>query len=259
MRKRIIAGNWKMNKTSAEAIDLANRINRELNGLDDVDVVLCPPFISLDAVHEVIMDTSIALGAQNVHWEREGAFTGEVSCGMLKDIGCAYVIVGHSERRALFGEINDIVNKKAKAALSSGLIPIVCVGETLAQREAKKTFEVITDHIENSLAGFSKEEIEKTIIAYEPVWAIGTGVNATPEQAEEAHRFIRKLLEKRFGGDAAESVRIQYGGSVKPDNIQALIGQQNVDGALVGGASLKAESFIAIVKQSSQTKKQVVQ
>ncbi|MDD5422183.1 MAG: triose-phosphate isomerase [Candidatus Omnitrophota bacterium] len=248
MRKIIIAGNWKMNKNISESIDLANYVKRTLYDIGEIEIVLCPPFTSLSDVKEIVMDTNIKLGAQNVHWEKEGALTGEISCGMLKNVGCEYVIIGHSERRQFFGDTNETVNKKVKAALKEGLKPIVCVGEKLEQRKLGKTFDVIKDHVENSLAGLSAEEMLKTVVAYEPVWAIGTGVNATKEQAQEVHKYIRQLLEKMFGPETAKSVRIQYGGSVKPDNIKELISQEDVDGALVGGASLKGDSFTQIVK-----------
>jgi len=248
MRKIIIAGNWKMNKTLSESIELSNLIKRSLYDMTEIEVVLCPPYTSLADVSEVIRDSAVKLGAQDVHWEKEGAFTGEVSCSMLKSVGCEYVIIGHSERRQFFGETNETVNKKAKAALAAGLKPIVCVGEKLEERKSGKTFDVVKDHVENSLAGLSKDEMLKVVIAYEPVWAIGTGVNATKEQAEEVYAYIRQLLKKMYDDGIAKSVRIQYGGSVKPDNISQLIGQEDVDGALVGGASLKADSFIEIVK-----------
>lgn len=248
MRRVIIAGNWKMHKNISESIDLANSIKRALADIQGIEMVLCPPLTSLSDVKEVIMDTNLKLGGQDVYWEKEGAFTGEVSAPMLKNIGCEYCIVGHSERRQYFGETNDTVNKKAKALLAEGIKPIICVGEKLAEREAGKAFDVVRDHVVNSLAGISRDDMLKTVIAYEPVWAIGTGVNATKEQAEEVHQFIRKLLAEMFGADAAKSVRIQYGGSVKPDNIRQLIEQEDVDGALVGGASLKADSFASIVK-----------
>jgi len=248
MRKRIIAGNWKMNKTAPEAVNLANAIKRDLADVEGVETVLCPTFVSLGDVRDVIVESNIKLGAQDVYWEKEGAFTGEVSAPMLKSVGCEYCIIGHSERRQFFGETNATVNRKAKAVLAEGLKPIVCVGEKLEERKAGHTFDVVKDHVENSLAGLSKDQMLNTVIAYEPVWAIGTGVNATKEQAEEVHKYIRGLLEKMFGKDIAAEVRIQYGGSVKPDNIKELISQENVDGALVGGASLKADSFIQIVK-----------
>jgi len=250
MRKKIIAGNWKMYKTVGEAIDLANGLKRTLYDIEEADIVLCPPYTSLSDVQEVILETNLQLGAQDVHWEKEGAFTGEVSCAMLKDIGCTYVIIGHSERRQYFGETNATVNKKAKAALATGLLPIVCVGERLDERKANKTFEVVKDHVTNSLAGISRDDLLKAVIAYEPVWAIGTGVNATKEQAQEVHAYIRKLLAGMYDKELAECVRIQYGGSVKPENIQELTSQKDVDGALVGGASLKVDLFTQIVKNS---------
>src|SRR3989338_3436615 len=212
MRRSIIAGNWKMNKTIHEAIDLANKVKREVYRMDTVDIVLCPPYIALSEVSEVIMDTNIALGAQDVYWEKEGAFTGEVSCAMLKDAGCKYVIIGHSERRQYFHETNEAVNKKLKASLESGLIPIMCVGETLAERKAGHTLDVIKDHVENGFKGLEEDSAEKVIIAYEPVWAIGTGTNATKDEAQEAHRHIRSLLAKLYSEDLAQSVGIQYGG-----------------------------------------------
>lgn len=248
MRRVIIAGNWKMNKTIGEAIDLANSIKRALYDIPEIEIVICPPFVSLSDTREVIMETNIKLGAQDCFWEKEGAFTGEVSGLMLKDAGCEYVIIGHSERRQYFGETNETVNKKVKAALAASLKPIVCVGEKLEDRKSGKTFKVVKDHVENSLSGISKIDIEKIVIAYEPVWAIGTGVNATKDEAEEVHKYIRDLLKKAYGEDLAKKVRIQYGGSVKPDNIKELISEPDIDGALCGGASLNADSFIEIVK-----------
>ena len=248
MRKVIIAGNWKMNKTVSESIDLTNSLKRSLSDIAEIEIVLCPPFTSLSDVKDVILDTSIRLGAQDCYWEREGAFTGEISTPMLKNLSCEYCIVGHSERRQFFGETNQTVNKKAKALLKEGIKPIVCVGEKLEERKAGKAFDVVKDHVTNSLAGLTKDEMLKTVIAYEPVWAIGTGVNATKEQAEEIHKYIRDLLAKLYDKEVASQVRIQYGGSVKPENIKELITQPDVDGALVGGASLKAETFTAIIK-----------
>ena len=248
MRKIIIAGNWKMNKNTSESIDLANSVKRAVYDIGEVEIVLCPPFTSLSDVKEIIMDTNVKLAGQDVYWEKEGAFTGEISCGMLKHIGCEYCIVGHSERRQFFGETNQTVNKKAKALLAEGLKPIVCVGEKLEDRKKNKTFDVIKDHVENSLAGISKEDILNVVVAYEPVWSIGTGVNATKEQAQEVHKYIRGLLAKMYDDQAARSIRIQYGGSVKPENIKELISEEDVDGALVGGASLKADSFVGIIK-----------
>ena len=248
MRKAIIAGNWKLNKTSKEALLLIEELKREVSDVQTVDIVVCPTFTSLTVVGDAILDTNIALGAQNLYWQDSGAFTGEISAPMLKDLGVKYVIIGHSERRQYFGETNETVNKRLRAALSHGLIPLVCVGENLAERESNKTFDVIKNHVEGSLAGLTADEMKTVVIAYEPVWAIGTGKTATPEQAQEVHAFIRQLLEKLFGAEIAKSVRIQYGGSVTPENIAILIAKPDIDGALVGGASLKAPSFAAIVK-----------
>jgi len=248
MRRPIIAGNWKMNKTISESIDLANLIKRGLYDVENVEIVVCPPFTSLSDVKEIIMDTNISMGAQDVYWEKEGAYTGQISPVMLRELGCKYVIIGHSERRQYFGETNTTVNKKVKAALSEKLLPIVCVGENLGERKAGRTFDVVKDHVENSLSGLSREDMKNITIAYEPVWAIGTGVNATKDEAEEAHKYIRGLLKKMYDPELAEEIRIQYGGSVKPDNIKELKSEKDVDGALVGGASLKADSFIQIVK-----------
>jgi len=257
MRKTIIAGNWKMYKTIKEAIELANGLKREFFKLDfaAVDVVLCPVFTALSEVAEVLSETDIGLGAQDVYWQDEGAFTGEVSPLMLKDAGCQYVIIGHSERRQFFTETNETVNKKIKAALKCGLTPIVCVGENLQERETNKTFKVIEDHINNGLADIGASDILKLVIAYEPVWAIGTGKTATPDQAQEVHKFIRDLLKNNYGQEAADNVRIQYGGSVKPENITELMNKPDVDGALVGGASLKVESFSVIVAKASEVVK----
>ncbi|MDD2679610.1 MAG: triose-phosphate isomerase [Candidatus Omnitrophica bacterium] len=254
MRKTIIAGNWKMYKTIKEAIELSNGIKRELFKLDNpgIDIVLCPAFTALSEVAEVVAESDIMLGAQDLYWQDEGAFTGEVSAKMLKDAGCTFVIIGHSERRQFFGETNESVNKKIKAALANALTPIVCVGETLKQREARETFKVLEDHVRNGLDGLNKEDLLKIVIAYEPVWAIGTGKTATPEQAQEAHKYIRELLGKLYGKEAAAQVRIQYGGSVKPENISALMRQPDIDGALVGGASLQVASFAEIVKKAAE-------
>ncbi len=257
MRKTIIAGNWKMYKTINQAIDLANGLKRELFKVDlsAIDVVLCPVFTALSEVAEILNETDIRLGAQDLYWQEEGAFTGEVSAPILKDAGCQYVIIGHSERRQFFGETNDSVNKKIKASLKHELTPIICVGENLQERESNSTFKVVKDHIQGALADISAEDMLKTVIAYEPVWAIGTGKTATPAQAQEVHKFIRDLLRKMYGEEVAASVRIQYGGSVKPENITELMGQADVDGALVGGASLKADSFSSIVIKASEVVK----
>ena len=249
-RKLIIAGNWKMNKTVAEALALAQQLKRELTGVNTVDLVICPPFTALQAVAGALAGSNLALGAQNLYWENFGAFTGEVNAFMLCELGCQYVIVGHSERRQIFGETNETVNKKIKAALASGLRPIVCVGETLAQRDADQVEKVLTNQVTGSLAGVTAEQMSRCIIAYEPVWAIGTGRNATPSQAQEAHALIRGVLQKLFGAVVADTTRIQYGGSVKGDNARELMNQPDVDGALVGGASLKAQSFVEIVRNS---------
>ncbi|MDP8259622.1 MAG: triose-phosphate isomerase [Candidatus Gygaella obscura] len=248
MRRYIIAGNWKMYKTITESIELANSLKRELIDCASLDIVLCPNYVALSEVQEVVYGTNIEVGAQNVFWQEEGAFTGEVSAAMIKDVGCKYVIIGHSERRQYFNETNETVNKRITHALKHELIPIVCVGENLKQRESEKTFEVVEDHIKGALGGFAKEELSSLIIAYEPVWAIGTGKTATPDQAQQVHKFIRDLLVKLFDEEFASSVRIQYGGSVKPENANDLMTQNDIDGALVGGASLKVDSFVKIVK-----------
>ena len=246
-----------MYKTITEAIELANGLKREFFILDSdsIDVVVCPPFTALNEVSEVIADSIIQLGGQDVHWEDEGAFTGEVSCKMLADAGCKFVLIGHSERRQYFGETNETVNKKTKRALSQGLTPIVCVGETLSEREKGLTFKILDDHIKNGLKDINEQDILKTVIAYEPVWAIGTGKTATPQQAQEAQKYIRDLLKKEYNEDAADNIRIQYGGSVKPENIIELMKQPDVDGALVGGASLEIGSFAEIVKKASEVVK----
>ena len=248
MRRKIIAGNWKMNKTVGQALELANGLRQELKEIQGVDLVICVPFTCLAEVGKAIAASNIALGAQDVYWEDAGAYTGEISCPMLKELGCAYVIIGHSERRAYFAETSEGVNKKLKAVLRHNLIPIVCVGERLEQRQQGKTFDVLKGHIENGVSGLRAEQIKKTIIAYEPVWAIGTGKTATPGQAQEAHAYIRNLIAQLYNRETAELVRIQYGGSVNPENTAELLNQQDIDGALVGGASLKLDSFVQIAK-----------
>lgn len=250
MRKPLIAGNWKLNKTIKEAAMLVTLLLREITEFRHVEVVVCPPYTALSDVHELLLDSEMALGAQDLYWEDKGAFTGEVSGPLLKDAGCTYVIVGHSERRQFFYENDETVNKKTKAALNAGLIPIVCVGETLKERETEQTFHVIEKQIKGGLKELSSEEMGRAVIAYEPVWAIGTGKVATPEQAEEVHAFIRKELFKTFGTAIAVSTRILYGGSVKADNIALLMAKEDIDGALVGGASLEAGQFAAIVKNT---------
>jgi len=252
MRRPIIAGNWKMNKTISEAINLVNSLKRELYMIEDIEVVVCPPFTALTEVSEVIETSNIRLGAQNVFYEQEGAFTGEISPKMLKDVGCVYVIIGHSERRRYLGETDEIVNRKIKAALEQGLVPIVCIGESLEEREQGDTFEVVKTQMEKGFKGLRAEEVVKLVIAYEPIWAIGTGKTATPFQAEEVHRFIREQIEKVYGREVALLIRIQYGGSVKPGNIKELMEQEDIDGALVGGASLDSSSFIEIVKKARE-------
>jgi triosephosphate isomerase len=256
VRKLIIAGNWKMHKSIPEAIELANGLKRELFDLQDsIDIVICPAFTALSEASEIIIDSNISLGAQDVYWQPQGAFTGEVSAPMLKDAGAKYVIIGHSERRQYFGETNVSVNKKIKAAFAAGLLPIVCVGENLAERENNKTFAVLDDHVQNGLKDINEAEISRIVIAYEPVWAIGTGKTATSQQAQEAHEYIRNLIIKLYNKDIAENLRIQYGGSVKPENTQELVSCADVDGALVGGASLSIDSFAKIVKLASKVKK----
>ena len=244
-----------MYKTLKEGQELAVALRRELFEIENVDIVVCPPYTLLAYLADALETSNISVGAQDVFWEDEGAFTGEVSCRMLKDAGAKYVIIGHSERRLYFQETNEAVNKKIKAALKSSLTPIACVGETLSEREAGKTFKVLEDHIINGLADLSAEEAQKLVIAYEPVWAIGTGKTATPAQAQEAQKYIRDLLVKLYNKEVANNIRIQYGGSVKPENIVELMKQPDVDGALVGGASLQIESFSNIVKKASEVKK----
>ncbi|MBN1913847.1 MAG: triose-phosphate isomerase [Candidatus Omnitrophica bacterium] len=257
MRKTIIAGNWKMYKTIPEAIELSSGLKRELFKLEaqNVDVVLCPPFTSLRDVYEAISDSGIQLGAQDIYWQPQGAFTGEVSAPMLKDAGCKFVIIGHSERRQFFAETNEAVNKKLKAALEYGLTPIVCVGETLSEREAGGTFKVLEDHVLNGLKDLNAQQVLGVVIAYEPVWAIGTGKTATAQQAQEAQKYIRDLLAKMYNKETAQNIRIQYGGSVKPENIREILKEPDVDGALVGGASLTVEAFVAIIKGASEVNK----
>ncbi len=247
MRKKIIAGNWKMNSNWKDGSALAGTIAIAVDKASEVDVVLCPPGVYLESIREAIAGSAVGLGAQNCYHEATGAFTGEVSPAMLVDMGCKYVILGHSERRQIFRETSADVNRKVLAAQASGLTPIVCVGETLEERQAGRTAAVVREQIEHSLAGLTPEQAAKLVVAYEPIWAIGTGVVATPEQAEEVHADLRKLLETRYNSAVASSVRIQYGGSVNAENAATLLGQPNIDGALVGGASLKAESFLAIV------------
>ncbi len=246
MRKKFIAGNWKMFKTVSEALDFAKDAKARLAGVSNVQIAIAAPYIALHDLAAAFQGTSIELAAQNCHWEKEGAFTGEISVGMLKELGTQHVLVAHSERRQYFGETNATANKKVKAALAGGLKVILCVGETLAEREGGKTFDVVKDHTLGSLEGVT--DFKDIVLAYEPVWAIGTGKTASPAQAQEVHAYIRGVLKEKFGADVANAMRIQYGGSVKPDNVKELMSQPDIDGALVGGASLKADSFEALVK-----------
>lgn len=249
-RKLIIAGNWKMNKTVAEALVLAKDLKLELANVKEVDIVVCPPYTALESVSKAILNSSIRLGAQNLNENNFGAYTGEICAGMLKEFSVRYVILGHSERRQYQQESDALIAKRALAAHNASLKPIVCVGETLAEREAGRMEKVLETQVRGSLAGLTAEQMLETIIAYEPVWAIGTGKTATTQQAQEAHAFIRGLLVKPFDEAVAKKVRIQYGGSVKPSNARELMSQPDVDGALVGGASLEARSFADIVKNS---------
>ena len=246
MRKPLIAGNWKMNLDGAGATALARAISDASPSYGKVDLLVSPPFVYLKTVGSVLNGGTVLLGAQTMSHEKSGAFTGEISASMLKDCGCTHVILGHSERRHIYKETDADVNKKTLAAHAAGLVPIVCVGELLEEREAGKTAEVIRTQFDGSLAGVSAELMAATVIAYEPVWAIGTGKVATPQQAEEVHADLRKLIAERYNAATADQVRILYGGSVKPDNAAELLGQPNVDGALIGGASLKSDDFLAI-------------
>ena len=247
-RLPIIVGNWKMNKTVGEALELIRQLKGANSGVEGVEVAVAPPFTSLYAVRRELDGSSIRLAAQNLYWEEKGAYTGEISSLMLRDLGCDYVIIGHSERRQLFGETDETVNKRIKAALRQGLNPIFCIGETLKEREEGRTFSIAGTQIQGGLVGIDEKEIKKVVIAYEPVWAIGTGKTATPEQAEEVHAFIRQKMEKLYNREVAQNIRIQYGGSVTPENVKGLMSQKDIDGALVGGASLKSEGFLKIVR-----------
>lgn len=249
MRKLLIAGNWKMHKTIKEAIELVNGLKRELLDCEKVDIAVCPTYTALSSVSDIVMDTNIKLGAQNMYWENQGAFTGEISPEMLKDCGCHYVIIGHSERRKYFGETDETVNKRIRAALSAGLYPIFCIGETLEEREKNVTMDVVKSQLSGGLAELTDQDVEKIVIAYEPVWAIGTGKTATPEQAQEVHAFIRSWLKENFSS-VAQGIRVLYGGSVKPENSKQLMAQEDIDGALVGGAALKVESFVGIINNA---------
>jgi triosephosphate isomerase len=252
IRKKLIAGNWKMNKTSADAVTLAREVVAAAGSQSDVDVVLCPPFTALESVAGAIDGSLVKLGAQNMHFEPSGAFTGEVSAPMLRALFATHVILGHSERRMLFGETDELVAKKVHAALKNQLRPILCVGEQLAEREAGATLRVVQAQLERALDGVAKDSAASIVVAYEPVWAIGTGKVATTEQAQEVHGFIRGLLTKLFGEPAAQRVRILYGGSMKPANAADLLSQKDIDGGLIGGASLEARSFAELIRAAAQ-------
>jgi len=247
-RRLSIAGNWKMNLTLATSLELAENLKKAASGVSDVDIAVCPPSVYVQSVAAHLKNSNIGVGTQNVYFEAKGAYTGEISTGMLKDIGCQYVILGHSERRNIMGESSEQVNLKVHAALAVGLIPIVCVGELLKEREAGTTEQVVRRQFDGSFSGVSAENMKKCVIAYEPVWAIGTGKVATPDQAEEVHAAIRKMIEKNYNKEVAETVRIQYGGSVNAENAKEILAKPNVDGALVGGASLSVEPFMGIIK-----------
>jgi len=254
IRKKLIAGNWKMNKTSSDGLQLTKEIVSEIGKVTDVDVVVCPPFTALESVAKTLDGSTVKLGAQNMHHEANGAFTGEVSAAMLRALFATHVILGHSERRTYFAENDAFINKKVIAALKNQLRPILCVGETLAEREAGSTLKVVQTQLEAGLEGVSKELATSVIVAYEPVWAIGTGKVATTEQAQEVHAFIRSLLTKLFGETVAQKVRILYGGSMKPANAPELLAQKDIDGGLIGGASLETRSFVDLVKAAAAAK-----
>ncbi len=247
-RRPLLAGNWKCHKTVAESVALAREVDGALPASLDCDVLVAPAFTALLSVGEALRGSRVQLGAQDVYWEEQGAFTGEISPPMLKDAGCSHVIVGHSERRQLFGETDGAVNRKAAAVLAHEMTPIICLGETLEERQAGKTLDRILSQLDGALEGMDAAQIERVVIAYEPIWAIGTGVTAKPEDAQQAHAALRGRLGKRFGAALASGTRILYGGSVKPDNAATLMAQPDIDGALVGGASLRADSFVGIVK-----------
>ncbi len=247
-RNPLIAGNWKMFKTAPQAMELANRLKSLVSDVTNVDVMVAPPFTALAVVEEIFRGSAVHLGGQDVFWEVEGAYTGEISAPMLTALRCTYVIIGHSERRQYFGETNATVNRKVRAALAEDLIPVVCIGESETEREANQTFSVVQNQLEDGLVGLTSEEAQRLTIAYEPIWAIGTGKTATTEEAQEVHQFIRGWMETAYGNGVAKAIRILYGGSVKPNNIGDLMTMADIDGALVGGASLDADSFAAIVR-----------
>ena len=246
-RRPLIAGNWKMYKTCSEAVEAAGQLVKLVAMTSDIDVMIAPQFTALAPVSDVVRGSRVSLGAQNLFWETEGAYTGEISPVMLVSVGCKYVIIGHSERRQYFDETDETVNKKIKAAIKNDLVPVLCVGESEKERESKETFSVLDKQVKKGIEGFSSDDLETLVIAYEPVWAIGTGKTATTDQAQEAHQFLRSVLEKSFGNMLAKSIRILYGGSVKPNNIAELMAMPDIDGALVGGASLDPETFSKIV------------
>jgi len=247
-RRPLMAGNWKMYKTADEAAQTAQQLVERVAGVTGVDIMIAPTYTALVPVFEVIQNSPVALGAQNLFWEDDGAYTGEISAPMLKSVGCQYGIIGHSERRQYFGETDETVNKKIQAALQVGLKPVFCVGETEEERASEQTLSVLDKQVKKGLEGLVSDQLDTLIIAYEPVWAIGTGKTATDDQAQEVHQFIRSLVEKNFGTALSNSIRILYGGSVKPDNVAGLMSMPDIDGALVGGASLDAESFSKIIK-----------
>ena len=249
-RRPILAGNWKLQKTIREAVETVTLLKRQLSDVTAADIVVCPVFTAISSVADVLESSNIAVGAQDVFWEEKGAFTGEVGPSMLKEAGARYAVIGHSERRQFFHETHETVNKKTKASLAAGLLPIVCIGELLSEREAGKTFQILEEQIKGAFAGFSAGQMKDVVLAYEPVWAIGTGKVATPAQAQEAHAFIRGQIRSLFGAEIAGEIRIQYGGSVKPDNIAQLMQEADIDGALVGGASLDPASFSELVKNA---------
>ena len=247
MRKKVIAGNWKMYKSNSEAKELVKELINKTKDIIKTKMIVCPPYTALSLTSDLVKGSNLQVGAQNMYWEPQGAFTGEISTEMIKSTGATFVIIGHSERRQFFGETDETVNKKLKAALESGLNPIVCIGESLEERESGVTNDVVGKQVEKALAGISAEDMKKIILAYEPIWAIGTGKTATPQQAQDVHKFIRSVLYKLYNTEVGDKTVIQYGGSVKPENASELLSQLDIDGALVGGACLKADSFSAII------------
>ncbi|GBD91377.1 bifunctional PGK/TIM [bacterium BMS3Abin04] len=249
MRTKVIAGNWKMNKDLNESVTLVSEIKNGLTKLNSSsEIIICPPYTSLETVNSLIKDTAINLGAQNMHFEDSGAFTGEISADMLKSVGCNYVILGHSERRKIFLETNEVINKKVKKALDKNLKVIFCIGETLSERESNVTFKVLEEQIVNGLSNIDNDKVQNLTVAYEPVWAIGTGKTASPEQAQEVHEFIRKLIAQLYSDNLAQDMKILYGGSVKPNNAASLLSKPDIDGALIGGACLKPDLFLEVIK-----------